>query len=109
MTFLLIIQLIYHIIIRHTTIVLLCMLDAALLRIFGLAAGTAVGRHLRHVRVMRDIKLPTQSLGAEERDNNHVRIHTAHEDANHLAVLVALLALLRWRQREALANSRFNR
>lgn len=49
---------------------------------------------------MRDIKLTSQSLGADQCHQNRISIHTPHEDTNDLAILVPLGTILRGWQGE---------
>lgn len=64
--------------------------------------------NLARIRVVRDVKLAAQVLGADERQHNHVRVHAAHEDADDLAVVVPAHALGAGRQREVLAQARLD-
>lgn len=57
---------------------------------------------------MIGIKVPAQTLGSSNRQQNHIRKDTAHEDANDLAVLVAVGRSLGGWQRESLADGRLD-
>lgn len=54
------------------------------------------------------IKVPTQTLRTSERQQNRIRKDAPHENANDLAVIVAVGHRLGRRQREALADSRLD-
>lgn len=58
---------------------------------------------LGHIRIVFDIQVPATLLGPDESQEDHVHVHRGHEDADDLAVVVALdgLALLvldRWKR-----------
>lgn len=57
---------------------------------------------------MLNIEIPSEVLRPQERNKNRVRKDAPHEDTNHLTVIKPLLALLRFREREPLANSRLD-
>mgnify|MGYP004500289211 CR=1 FL=1 len=65
-------------------------------------------RHSRHVLISSDVKVPPAVLRPHKRQQNHICIHGAHEDANHQPIAVAAHVAL-GRQREALANRGLNR
>lgn len=54
------------------------------------------------------IKVPTQTLRTRNRQQNHIRKDTPHEDANDLSILVAVGRGLGRRQREPLADGRLD-
>lgn len=58
--------------------------------------------------VVGHVELVAEHFGAEEGKQDSVGVYAAHKDANDLAVVVAGLAALARRQREALANGGFN-
>lgn len=82
------------------------MRSHSLLRI--LPDDSAVSSHNFHIPVMRDIKLAAQFLGPKEGNNNDIGVDASHEDADNLAIVVAVLDLLGRRQGEPLPNGRLD-
>lgn len=82
------------------------MSRCSLLRI--LLDGSTVSSHNLHIAVMRDIKLTAQLLWPKEGNNNDIGVDASHKDANDLAIVVAMLDLLRRWQGEPLPDRRLD-
>lgn len=63
---------------------------------------------LGQIAVMLGIELSPQSFRSKECDDHRICVHTAHENADDLAVLVPMRDRLGGRQRKALTDGRFN-
>jgi hypothetical protein len=64
-------------------------------------------RNSHHILIGRDVEIPASVLRPNKCEQDDICVHTAHENANHETVLVPLRLSL-GRQRELLANRRFN-
>lgn len=67
-----------------------------------------VTRGLGNILILADLEAPLQVLRADEGQDDDVDVHAAQEDANHLAVLVALRAVGLGGQRELAADGRLD-
>lgn len=65
-------------------------------------------RRIRQIIIVRHAKLMTQFLRAKERQNDHIREHAAHEDADDFAVIIPL-RLAQRRKRVPLADRGLDR
>lgn len=81
------------------------MLDSGFLRVLLIHTASS---NLIQIRVMISIELATQLLRTKERDDNDVRIHASHEDADNFAIVVTFGAGLGWRQGESFTNGWFD-
>lgn len=74
----------------------------------GQAADSLNTNSLLGILIVADVKLAAQVLGSEKGKKQGICVDAAHEDADNLAVVVALDALFGGRQWELLAETSFD-
>ena len=67
-----------------------------------------MSRDNRQVGIVVRVKVPAQTFGTSQGDQDGIGKDTPHEDTDHFSVLVAMLSLVGRGKGEALANRRFD-